>query len=317
MHNDASSSFIPAKVVLHHPITLSRLVIQSTSQESLSLEELVQHLGREFSTPILRQGSTIKVPKEQEKLDFRILLTSPVLQGMVRLGRTEVILVPLEVKEEEEESNLSNGNITLGPASLVSFSSHLSSSTKQQHQEERLYNFDADAFLSSSLGISGDDTDQSHDENQSLYDDGLSESERDTNSMLLSSGQTTPKQWDSPVLAGSEWEEKVSQRSQENGREKNGKTRKLTFQALVLDRRPVDLSDSSGNGASKQEKDELDEDDEARCWLTLAGMAGAGLFSGDWVFLMVEEGTSATISRLARVGVLDEAEYRNLLEEDM
>jgi hypothetical protein len=352
-------SSIEIKLTLLQPIPLDRIVLQTQSPRSSSPPEpnnpdpdhkededqtTVDYLHEPDSKfTIFRQGETWD--DDRTGRTFDILLTSPVLQGVVVQGMTEIIIVPRVSRGGEEEDGGQQGldldgedsglggsitDISVrggggeGGVGLGGMSGSSVSGSKRGGRKADP--FDPDNFLSASLfrdrdeeddddmdGEGDDDEDEragrderdidDDDERTGNRDDRSIEEDFATPTILsASSGSLTPRPFGSPLqryeslsstssatsnvpLDGIRSPTNPPRLASPEGAESDG-FQGVPFEAVVLVRPPRSTRKHKGKsrqGSMMTAKAGEWPDGDSKCWLSMSGLAKAGVFVGDWV----------------------------------
>lgn len=341
---------------------LSGSLPSSTSSASSSLHP---------PPPIFRQQTHHTDPLTDR--EFEVLLTSPVRQGIIVRGRTEVVLLPALVGALTLDRN------TDGPVSAVDRTMHedrgrigsegpssdfrsgsvprtgSTSGTESVSGSSRRYKsregFDPDLFLASASMLQervDEDEDEENDSDEAeddgevdervgMDDEGEEDDENagrtPTSALSLSSGSLTPRPFGSPLLVRKESfsstfstdlhpdDSDIGQREDGLGAvNTNGlgvrkdslkeEFRGVAFEGVLLVRPPKERpipakAERDTDGAMTTGlKGEEWPDGDSKCWLTMDGLARAGIFVGDWVVLRVSGGSNEAQERLVQVDVL-------------
>jgi len=337
-------SSIKIKLTLLQPIPLNRIILQTQNPRLSSHPEneededqtTVDYLHEADSKfTIFRQGETWD--DDRTGRTFEILLTSPVLQGIIVQGLTEIIIVPrisgggddeaegqgLDMVTDGEDSGL-GGSIAdvsvrggSGGAGVGGMGSG-SSVSGSKGGGRKVDQFDPDNFLSASLFRDRDDEDEDDDEmngdghgdddegqRDERDDDRFVEEDFATPTILsASSGSLTPRPFGSPLQRYESLSSTSSAtsnvppdgiRSTTNpprlaspeGAESDG-FQGVPFEAVVLLRQPRSARKDKGksNQGSSVTKAGEWPDGDSKCWLSMSGLAKAGVFVGDWVGLL-------------------------------
>ena len=345
------SSTIEINITLLQPIPLDRIVLQAQSTRSSSHpdheldpdsapkedkdQSTVDYLHEPDSKFIIfRQGETWD--DERTGRTYQILLTSPVLQGVIVQGLTEIIIVPrvsgagegeegdegqrLDLDLDGEDSVLGGSiadlSIRGGHGGIGGMSGSSVSGSKRGGK--KVDQFDPDNFLSASLFRDRDDEDEDDDEmngdghgdddegqRDERDDDRFVEEDFATPTILsASSGSLTPRPFGSPLQRYESLSSTSSAtsnvppdgiRSTTNpprlaspeGAESDG-FQGVPFEAVVLLRQPRSARKDKGksNQGSSVTKAGEWPDGDSKCWLSMSGLAKAGVFVGDWVGLL-------------------------------
>jgi len=355
------SSTIEINITLLQPIPLDRIVLQAQSTRSSSHpdheldpdsapkedkdQSTVDYLHEPDSKFIIfRQGETWD--DERTGRTYQILLTSPVLQGVIVQGLTEIIIVPrvsgagegeegdegqrLDLDLDGEDSGLGGSiadlSIRGGHGGIGGMSGSSVSGSKRGGK--KVDQFDPDNFLSASLFRDRDeedddemDGDMDEDEEERARraegdededertggnrDDRFIEEDFSTPTILsASSGSLTPRPFGSPLqryeslsstssatsnlpLDGNRSPNDPPRLESPEGTESDG-FQGVTFEAVVLVRPPRAARRDKGKSKQGSIGTRAGEwpDGDSRCWLSMSGLAKAGVFVGDWVGLL-------------------------------
>lgn len=235
---------LPISLLVHQPINLSLAVLQPAfdnpddrSSSNTSEDIDFSDIWRDSNYPIIRQGAIISCKSGITTNQYKVLMLEPVYQGILTAETNIIISNTFFFADSYPliQTPLGDG------MSEGSFSkTHLS-----------LANFDADAFLSSSLSLSLKDD---LPDGEALEDEEL---------MALSSttsGSLTPRPPGAgvrPISPVAPVEEVLQHEELED--------RGVRFNPVVAEGKAVD-----GGG-----------DDV--CWMGVGGLGRAGIFEGDWV----------------------------------
>lgn len=229
-------SLISADIDLerHDPVSLTSVFLQpfNLDQERPDLDELLAV----FPPLIFRQGDAVTTPAGR----YKVLLTEPVLQGCIT-PETQLV-----VANAATDVGLDDGDAELDE-----------SSSSSRHS---LADFDPDAFLSSSLSLSGHATDEQDDEPSASF---YSTSSSDFDSQ---SGSITPRPGASSPPAVVKRFDVDGDTSAESHRGSS-----VGFIGVSATRR-LPLSEAG--------------DADCSCWLGVGGLGRAGVFAGDWVRIL-------------------------------
>lgn len=253
--------------------------------------------------------------------EYQVLLTAPCVQGLIAQDKTQLILLPQEPlnPESTSASGLDAENPQDPRLSFVSSVSRVDAfSSRSSTHASNADPFDADAFLSASLGIEEEDEDEDEEEeglNEDGQlehfmggDDGGSSSNASLGSLTLTSpsGSITPKPSSSPVANGETWLKELTSGGISHGGEKKGgdasqiDQHHISYEVQVLLNRPISqeaivkISDKARmkqraskmieeDGDEDEDEEDFKPDEETKVWLTMSGLARAGVFAGDWV----------------------------------
>lgn len=191
--------------------------------------------------------------------DCEVLLTEPGVQGIIT-QETQVAVLASQAPNSNAPQALS-----AAPGSTLGSRSEAAP-------------FNTDSFLTASLGL-GDSDEEDEDDFRDPHALNLGGSSSSQGSLSASSGSLTPRVSTSPVANGHAW---LSREQDHVAQDRPpAAPRVVTFQAHPLQGRPLSLR------ARMKQKASADDflDDEATCWLSMAGLARAGVFAGDWVLL--------------------------------
>lgn len=283
---------IPCRISLAAPAALHKIVLRPAAHGSSIAAQLLRDEALMGDTPwIFRQGTTWTPAGGG---DCEILMTEPGVQGFIT-QKTQVAVLA--------SATTSGDNL----ASSTTFSGRLSTLGSNSDAAP----FNTDSFLTASLGL-----DESDEEDEEDFQDpdriqiggSSSASSQGSSSLSASSGSLTPRPSTSPVANGQAWldrerenEHNVASTTQD--RSQAALPRIVTFHAQALQRQPLSARARMKRKATAADDDIVDgDDDEATCWLSMAGLARAGVFAGDWVLLAAGSGREV----LARVEMLHE-----------
>lgn len=244
------------RVYLHRPIPLSLAILQGLAEPSNGdangriLEEPGingfssetngngQPNGQSSPHPstVIRQDSIVNLPGSNDTRRYKVVMLEPVLQGLMTL-QTKII-VSTTPFIHTSTNNMENGDDASSASSSSHAPTHLS-----------MADFDPDAFLSSSLGLSFNSASLAD-----TADDELSQSISSS-----TSGSLTPRPGGSIASRSASPAVPVEELFEEAG--PSG----CRFNALRVARRPVDV------------------EEEDVCWVGVSGLGRAGIFEGDWV----------------------------------
>lgn len=270
-----------AAITLHAPLTLDTVVLQPThaTTAAASVADLALALAASPHPAIIRQADTwMDRTTPVEQASYRVLMTSPVAQGIVVRDRTKVVLVPYT------DGGAHNVNGTGGVASSNSQSPRATASVASRTSHRSILDeFDPDAFLSAALEL-GEDFDGVED--REVQPNGLDEA--DHASLSASSGSLTPRPFrDSPVVDGERWQLQNEVREEgpvgvgdDEAPSRSGR-HGMRLTAVVMRSRPGLIMDN--NGSPLVDAEGFLPDDETMCWLSVADLARCGVFADDWV----------------------------------
>jgi hypothetical protein len=337
-------SALGIQITLFDPIPLSRIVLQchtpslrsnhsgtSESNEDEDLDQAtIDNLHQDDTKfTIFRQGETWE--DEVTGRTFEILLTSPVAQGNIVQGETEIVVVPAidkpvaqgeSVFDPEGQAARIGGSVT-APSVLGETESSLGS-----RRVNPAVQFDPDNFLSASLfqeRHEGDRDEEDEDEldeedDEDHFDEAIprrtgTEEDSSTPTVLsASSGSLTPRPFGSPLIRSDSLGSSSSTSTPSsiphptntsipidhagNARSSNREDQDdegfqgVAFHPIVLSKRPRSRSQGKRkegpNSTSISTSKEEWPDEDSKCWLSMSGLARAGVFVGDWVSQRLE-----------------------------
>jgi hypothetical protein len=243
---------------------------------------------------------------QADQAGYRVLLSLPVSQGYVAKGITEIVILdPLNVSSEP-----------WGQESVQS----LKESSRGSNREEKEFVFDPDTFLSVGLRDDAESDSDSDDENDGGFFPSPSSSASSSSSKMLDeesastisqSGSLTPRASLTPTTPPVAPSDLVHRDSHHLGNEAKSRTSHLVlFEPVLLPTPPLSSSNKGKSRLIAQEEEAQARTTNTTCFLTLNGLARAGVFVGDWVFVKSvstseSRGEDEGGGRLVRVEVVD------------
>lgn len=271
----APSSSVPMLARRHRPLPLHTIVLQASSTNLIAAEQIIDQVCA-HPTPIIRQGSTWTHRNGEE---YKVLMTAPVIQGVVDREKTKLIVIPASDKSETSPHINGHKIHTHTPSESGTKATRLTT----------LDDFDATAFLTASLEINLHQRFSGENDLPPMI--ASEEIGSLSASINVSSGSLTPTPArSSPVADGERWvAEHAVNGVAIKGDEENESMiddEGIRFDAVALQVPPE--SWSRRREIKKVDKVNLDVDDflpdeEAMCWLSVSDLARSGIFADDWV----------------------------------